>query len=410
MKNNLVRAILSLVVAFGLWLFVATVISPESVSEFDQVSVELVGISRLEKQNLMIVSDTSDLTVNLVLKGSRSDLNSLDKSDITVLLDLSDIDGAGVYELECTVSFKSGAAEVQSQDPKYITVEVKEQATVTVPIHAIDRGSVADGYAVDWDNMEMEYNMVTVTGPKDVVETIAYAGIDIELTNKNYDIYGDFDLTLYREDEKAVVDVQYLTMSVEKIRATVPIKSAKTVTVEIQPDWTGWVFDQSLATVTPSATQVTVMGNESILALLEDSYTVVLNMKDYLQSTTQTLELPLPEEIRDYVTCVDEIQVEIMITGLEQKSATLPESQFELVNGSPNISITLPKTVEVVIWGETDQIQKLQTEQLMIQVDCTNVTVESGLSAAVCTVVGHSDLKVIVLWEGQEVIAASAES
>ena len=83
MKNKILSILLSAVAAFGLWLYVITVVSPESEKTYYEIPVVLQNKEILAERGLMVVSDTP--TVTLVLKGNRTTLNDLNEANINVI-------------------------------------------------------------------------------------------------------------------------------------------------------------------------------------------------------------------------------------------------------------------------------------------------------------------------------------
>ena len=73
MKNRFGSILLSIVIAFGLWLYVITYVSPNSEETYYNIPVVLEGESVLNERGLMCTS-TSSSTVSLQLAGARSDL------------------------------------------------------------------------------------------------------------------------------------------------------------------------------------------------------------------------------------------------------------------------------------------------------------------------------------------------
>ena len=80
MKNKPLAFLLSLVVAFGLWLFVITVISPESEKTYYDIPVVIQSKNILSERGLMIVSEEPKVT--LELKSNRTILNNLNEANI----------------------------------------------------------------------------------------------------------------------------------------------------------------------------------------------------------------------------------------------------------------------------------------------------------------------------------------
>ena len=71
MKNKVLGVLLSLVIAFGLWLYVVTVVSPGSDETYYNIPVTLQNENILKERGLMLTSDYP--TVSLRLEGNRTD-------------------------------------------------------------------------------------------------------------------------------------------------------------------------------------------------------------------------------------------------------------------------------------------------------------------------------------------------
>ena len=97
MKSKLLRVLLALVIAVGLWLYVITVEQPESEKTYYDIPVVLQNESILAERGMMIVSERP--TVTLTLAGTRTNLNTLNESNINVICNVSSIVTAGTHEL-----------------------------------------------------------------------------------------------------------------------------------------------------------------------------------------------------------------------------------------------------------------------------------------------------------------------
>ena len=94
MKNKLTSFLLSVVVAFGLWLYVTTTVSQEATLTIYNIPVVMEGESILSERNLMITEESSQ-DVDLTLSGKRSDLIKVNSNNITLKVDLTKIYEAG---------------------------------------------------------------------------------------------------------------------------------------------------------------------------------------------------------------------------------------------------------------------------------------------------------------------------
>ena len=103
-RNKFVSALLSFVIALGLWLYVVTNVSVEYDTTFHDIPVQFEGETALEERELMITSGT-DATIDLRLYGARTNLNKLNPSNITIKVDLSRIYDAGTHEVEYDIIY-----------------------------------------------------------------------------------------------------------------------------------------------------------------------------------------------------------------------------------------------------------------------------------------------------------------
>ena len=173
MKSKMGPLLLSIVVAIGLWMYVITTVSPNSKTTISNVEVDFEGESwLLENRNLMI-TDGMDTTVDLELSGNRSDLNKLNRSNITLKVDLTKIYEAGETELSFTPGYPSdvspSAITVDSRNPASIRLKVEKRLTREIPVNVVFTGAVPEGFIADTENALLDYPVVNIKGPASVV-------------------------------------------------------------------------------------------------------------------------------------------------------------------------------------------------------------------------------------------------
>jgi len=197
MKRKVLYALVSVLIAFGIWVYVVTVVSPESENTFYNIPVVLTNASVMQDKGLMVVSDDTP-TVTLQLKGNRTDLNGLKNSDITVTADLSRINGSGEQKLnyDVYVTGNPNAFEVVGQNPGQITLLIAEWATKEVPVQVLFRGSLGLDYIAYEDELTLSSEYVTLTGPKEVVDQIAQARVEVSLDGRVESVNESYRYTL----------------------------------------------------------------------------------------------------------------------------------------------------------------------------------------------------------------------
>lgn len=394
MKKNILSILLSLAISFGLWLYVVTVISPEWEATYYNVPVELTGVEHLNAQNLLIVSDPA-LSMDLTLRGSRTDLNKLSNANITILADASKITTAGEHKLKITFSYpgsiQSGMVEVASSAPQEISVTVAEQLSKTIAVEVYYTGSVPTGYEVDKTNISMDHTTVTVRGPRDVVEQIDHAGIIVDVGGKMSTFVWDYPLILYSADDKPIVGSRHLTSNVEEVRTIVQINRVKKVSLTYEIDAANSGLLPEMVTVYPSVQEVTVMGSEAALEQLTELNLGTISLSNLTESTVLSYRLPLPNG----VVCKDNIDavfLEVNIPEMESKAFHI--SSFDVRNAPDGLGVEILGSPVVEIWGPKEKLELLTDADVIGVIDCTGITGNTTFAPISYMVEGYEYLRI----------------
>ena len=132
MKNKILSAALSLAIAFVLWFYVITVVSPGSEDWVYDIPVVFEGETVLtEDRGMMITSRSEDVLIDLKLSGNRTDLAKVNRGNITIKVDLSKVYDPGEHELTFNPIFPgdvpSGALTVESKYPETVKLTVEKK-------------------------------------------------------------------------------------------------------------------------------------------------------------------------------------------------------------------------------------------------------------------------------------------
>ena len=365
MKRNVIRLLLSFLIAFSIWVYVVTVVSPESEDTFYNVPVVLNNESVLIDKGLMITSETEP-SVTLRLRGNRNDLNNLKNSDITVVADLSKINEDGVQELNYSVSING--FEIMSQYPEKITLEVTEWSSKEVPVNVVYGGTLDTDYIALKDEVVLDYQSVTLTGPKSVVDQITQAVINIDLDSYQETISQSFRYTLCNEAGEPV-DAATIKTNVAEVNVLLKIQKVTEVKLVLDVTYGGGATAQT-TTITMSDEVIKVYGSEKLLEGLDSITVGSINLADYAENTVLIFPIKLPEGIEN-LTGVTEVTVEISFPELSTK--VLNVDTF-FVSGLP-AGMTYEvgaKLVAVTVRGSKELIESITEDNVSLIIDLTN--------------------------------------
>lgn len=376
-RNKLYSMLLSLVIAFALWLYVSNNVSIEDNNTFSNIPVVLESETVLGERNLMVTS-ISTTSVSLNLSGARSDLNKLDSSKLTAKVDLSQITEPGEHiALGYTISFPgdvSPSAFTQSdKKPGAIYVDVDYRRVSEIPVLIKWTGNRSEDYIYDTENAVLDNNTVTITGPASVVDTIDHARVEFDLTEQVESISQNCRFTLC-DAEGNPVDAEHVTTNVEEVRLEMQIQKIRELQLTADIVYGGGANEQN-TTVEITPATIRVSGGEAVLNELGDTLTIAsINLADLDKNVNeQKYTLTLPEGVTNQ-TGVNEVTVSIRFTGLKTKELTI--ERFEALNVPEGLNVEIINAnLTVKLRGPEAEIAALTEENVRAVVDFTNAEV-----------------------------------
>ncbi len=373
MKKKILYALLSLVVSFGLWLYVITVENPNSEATFYNIPVVLDNESVLNDRGLMLLNDKTP-TVTLKLEGNRSYLNKLENSNITLVADLSRIYEAGEQTLSYDIRYPGdiprNSIEVLSQLPATVTLTVVERLTQSVPVNVVTVGQVPEGYMTDTTNMVLDTKSISVTGPASVVKQIAEARVTVNLDGQKETISQSYGYTFYDKNGNAVQH-EMLTADYAEVKLTLKIEHFKQIAImlDVIPGG-GATMDNT--TIKLNIDKLLISGSEQLLEGLDAIVLETIDLGTLTQDTVLTYEIQdlLPAGISN-VTGTGTVTVTITLPNLKMK--TFKVSQIIPQNIPAGMYVELmTQELTVVLRGPSKVIDKLESEQIRVLVDFTD--------------------------------------
>ena len=397
MKRNILTAFLSLFIAFGLWLYVITVVSPNSDNTYNGVSVVLQGEAVLEERGLMIITRQIP-TVSLRLEGNRSELQKLNSSNISITVDVSKIVEPGEHSLAISpnnirlpgdVSYN--AITVASRNPDYIKLEVRKRENKAVPVQVEFTGAEQDAYTTEKGNLALDFTEIQVSGPADVVSKIATAKVAIDLTNKSGTVEEELPFTLCDENGEPV-DAELITTDTGSVKVTVRILQVKQLKLEVTVVNGGGATKET-AKIEMSHSVIEVTGDEESLKDLETIDLGTIELGDLTEETNNlTFDVELPEGVES-ISENDEV-VLVTVTFPDLATKTLQITKYVATNLPEGKKAEFPtEPMEVIFRGPKALIETLAIEHVTVTVDF------SGADE------GQNDLRAVVTLSGDYVQA-----
>lgn len=378
MKSKVLSILLSAVVSFGLFIYVITVVSPESEQTYYDIPIVMQNKDILAERGLMIVGDEPNVT--LALKSDRTILNDLNESNINVIINLANIEKPGTHNLTYDVSYPgnipNNEVSVLSSSTDMITLKVEKRLRKPIPVIVEGNGTkVKEGYIGDPKDAQLDVTVLEVSGPESVVSQIEKAVINVDLTDKTTSIVGEQEFVLCDKDGN-VVESPYMdkvTVNAEKINMVLSIQRTMTVALKLNVVYGGGATKDN-CTITQDLTEIEIAGSDAQLeALLEGrDYLEIgtVNLAEVLES--QTLTFRVQDVLQDDITNrtgIDEVNVEVKFSD-KLVTETYSVTTITAINVPETLNAeVITKALQVKVRGPKNLIKDLRSKNLSVVVD-----------------------------------------
>ena len=372
MKNKLVSMAISLLIAFGLWMYVITEVSPNSERTYLDVPVKMEGETLLRERNL-IITGMSSTNVDLTLSGNRTDLNELNSSNITLKADMTKIYDPGVHKIGYDIilpgNVASNAFNRISQYPDSITVTVERLIrNKEIPVNIVYQGKAAEGYVVRRADAVLDNTHILVTGPESVVDQITQAVITVDLEGQTESISQNYRFTLCNKDGEGV-NSELITVNIEEVHMDLTIHRKKQVdlTVTVVPGGGATEEDVEL---TLSIDSIQLSGSDIALQQVGDTINLgTINLADYETSTDIIFTIPVYEGVTND-SGETEVKVKLAFRGLMTREIVITEF---LITGVPEgyEGKVITEKLTIKVRGRSELVSKLTAQDISARVDFT---------------------------------------
>ena len=377
MKDKIGSLILSVVLAAMLWTYVITMVSPNSKATVSDIPVVFENESwLLENKNLMITSGMNT-TVDLELTGNRSDLNKLNRSNITLKVDLTKVYEAGEREMTYSISWPNGVSggdiTVENRNPAGVKLTVEKRLSQEIPVKVIFNGAVPEGFIADTENAMLDNPVVIIRGPASVVETITQARINVNLEGLTESLSEDYEYVLC-DAEGNPVDAEQIVTDFSEVHMDLKVQRFREVRLKVNTVYGGGATEgYTRCEIKP--TSIRVSGSDAVLEDLTEIVLGTVNFAELTENTQLTFPINLPEGVTN-LTGITEATVDVSFVGLSIKEFTT--ENISVVNVPEGLDYELmSEVVKVTLRGPVAMINQIAPEDIIVVVDLTGKEVGS---------------------------------
>lgn len=421
LTNNLGLKIISVFLAFFVWLAVVNISNPKMQDSRD-VPLEILNedVLKASGKTYELLNDKSTVTVSYKVR--TMDAVSIKSTDFRAYIDLAEM-----YEPTGSVPVK---VEVKNNKNLLLESAIARPAVIRVDTEDLQRkpfdltvyleGTPEDDYKEGVASISPTY--VYVTGPMSAVGQISKVGIVLNMEGADSNLMGKAPVKCFDANDNELRLDDRVTFSRTEIDYTLPILKIKNLGLNLETE--GIVAEGYRFTgIESNRNSVAVKGLKSALAGI-NSITIPkseLNMDGAAGDREVILDLSqyLPEGVQLADSSANEVKVVIKVEALESRTYELPVSQIKMVSASEQYEYQYDKeSVKIVIRGLKDDLDQLAVGSLEAEMDVSGM--EPGIRTGTLAVpleaayelisVENPQLTVSVREASTEVSASASES
>lgn len=389
MKKNMINKftlkILSLVIAVLIWLLVRNIDDPIIVRTFYEIPVTIENESYLaENLEIPLLVEGKD-TVKVRIKGKRSVVNELKKTDITAVADMTQIISMDTTPVMVPVEITcEGISDSDiTVRPRNIQVDIEKQKSVEKTI-AVSTGDTQPDKDYEIGSLKANPEKVTISGPETLINKIDRVVALIDVTGRkesNVEIKSQLKIYDKNLDELSPKQLEYLNLkdiSDNTIKIQAQFWKVKQ-NVKIQAEYSGEPkhgYEVDSISLVPDT--ISVAGTDEALKTLEEQGNTLEIPAKYIDVTDKTADFEenidlnelLPEGLKLVRDLNSSVIATVKILPYNSRDYDVSVTQIKAENKPEDLDMVFQdELVTVRAKAKEQDLDSLNPESIQMQID-----------------------------------------
>lgn len=294
MKNKLTHNIglklASVFFAIALWMVVISINDPTITDYYSDVPVKLINTELItDTGQVYEVLDGTDVIDRVAVKAPRSVLKEIKTENIIATADVSELSSLDTISIKLTTDIYNSKISSITGNIDTVKLKIENKRSKALALKASTSGQIQDGYLVG--DITTDQNLVRISGPQSVIDQIAKAAVDVNITGMTSDIVTNADIVLYDVDDN-VINASNITQNIKSVGVKVSIWQTIDVPVIYHVSGTAAAGYRATGEVEGNGETVKIAGKSNVL-------------KNITEIDIPEEAIDITDQTEDYVTEVD---------------------------------------------------------------------------------------------------------
>ena len=395
--NRIVYLALSLLLAIAFWLYVDDWLGSTTTKELTGIPVEFIGAEDTLPSRGLMLTEGEDTTMDVKLSGPRTVISGLDKNDLIIQVNLTNVTAVGTFSYPWTwdvviagnLRDKSGIS-LEKASLSTVTFQVSPLYSKQVSVSVNVNGEVADGHIYMAERLAADPSVLTLSGKEEDVDQVESARIAVDLTDANATLQREFAYELLDADGN-VVENDKIRVSDRRVLVTAPVYIVKDLALKVKFKESPGSREENIRWDLEYDT-ITVAGEPASLENVNEILLDEIDLSKVLSDDgLEPLEIGIPAgcvNLSGFTTT----KISIRFRGLDTRTFTA--TNITAVNISEGqIFSKMTNSVDVMLRGPASELDQVTPEDIRIVVDLAEFYSNGTFSSpAIVLVDGHDQV------------------
>lgn len=381
--NNLLLKILSLIIAFLVWLIVVNADNPIMTESFVVSDVQLLNEAYIDADGKMCMQDEEQDPIRVTIRAERKVLDRISASDIRAVADLQQ--AVSLDTDPVMVPITAVCAGIAPEDiqvtPQNLSLHVEDKDTQEFVVNVTTNNTRPDrGYEVG--TLSSNPEKIKITGPISLINKIDRVNAAIDVSDASEDVTEETEVTVIDKNGEVFSDTDMAYLNVSKVYVTARLWEVRS-DVRIRAEYSGTAaegYEAESITTTPNV--ITVAGSTSALEALEEQNNTIWIPADAVDISGEKSDYEekinisdyLPEGLKLTADSSEDLFIRVNILPEGSSVCEVPTKNIIVENAPDTMQVAFDTAmIEVRIKKTSEDLEDLTEKEIQASIDLEDI-------------------------------------
>lgn len=381
--NNLLLKILSLIIAFLVWLIVVNADNPIMTKSFVVSDVQLLNEAYIDADGKMCMQDEEQDPIRVTIRAERKVLDRISASDIRAVADLQQ--AVSLDTDPVMVPITAVCAGISPEDiqvtPQNLSLHVEDKDTQEFVVNVTTNNTRPDrGYEVG--TLSSNPEKIKITGPISLINKIDRVNAAIDVSDASEDVTEETEVTVIDKNGEVFSDTDMAYLNVSKVYVTARLWEVRS-DVRIRAEYSGTAaegYEAESITTTPNV--ITVAGSTSALEALEEQNNTIWIPADAVDISGEKSDYEekinisdyLPEGLKLTADSSEDLFIRVNILPEGSSVCEVPTKNIIVENAPDTMQVAFDTAmIEVRVKKTSEDLEDLTEKEIQASIDLEDI-------------------------------------